>query len=384
MIFKRKLILVILSSLLLFNVWLIVTGKVYFYKALVYNFADVDDYKIFANNTISKSETPLPWKISSEYNNPPISQKLQQELDELESIAFLMIKDGEIAYEHYWNGYDLNTISGSFSMAKSVVSLLVGIAIDEGKIKHITDPITTYLPPQFGNEFSHITIQHLLTMSSGLNWDESYSNPFSMTTEAYYGYDLTSLMSTLKPESKAGIRFRYKSGDTQLLGIILQQATQMSLSEYASVKLWQPLGAEHDALWSTDNETGLEKAYCCINATARDFARIGQLVLQNGNWQNSQLIPENYLQKAQSACMLLDNDAENVTYYGYQWWLIPAYKGHDITYARGILGQYIIIIPNLNVVMVRLGKKRGNHFQNHVNEVFSMIDEAIERWGNIN
>lgn len=141
-------------------------------------------------------------------------------------------------------------------------------------------------------------------------------------------------------------------------------------------KLWQPLGAEQDAQWSTDHLNGNEKAYCCLFTNARDFARLGSLYLHKGKWHNQQILSESYIQEALTpASSLVDESNKPISYYGYQWWLLPDYKKDSIFYARGILGQYIIVIPSKQVVIVRLGKKRGEKAGNHYKEVFDIIDE---------
>lgn len=140
-------------------------------------------------------------------------------------------------------------------------------------------------------------------------------------------------------------------------------------------KLWHPLGAEQDAQWSTDHLNGNEKAYCCLFTNARDFARLGSLYLHKGKWHNQQILSESYIQEALTPASLVDESNKPISYYGYQWWLLPNYKKDPIFYARGILGQYIIVIPSKQVVIVRLGKKRGEKAGNHYKEVFDIIDE---------
>ncbi|WP_315816293.1 serine hydrolase domain-containing protein [Paraflavitalea speifideaquila] len=194
-------------------------------------------------------------------------------------------------------------------------------------------------------------------MSSGSDWDESYSNPLSVTTQAYYGSDIYKTATGVNIIHTPGTLHSYKSGDTQLLGLIVEKATGKSLSAYAAEKLWHPLGAEHPALWSTDHTGGHEKAYCCFNSNARDFARLGQLMLDSGRWKGQEIITPEYFKKSITPCGIKDEGGNACDYYGYQWWIVP--NQPDIFYARGILGQYIIVIPAKKLVMVRLGKKRS-------------------------
>jgi CubicO group peptidase (beta-lactamase class C family) len=259
-------------------------------------------------------------------------------------------------------------------MAKSYVSALVGAAIREGKIKSVDQSVSDFLPWFKDGEKKNILIKHLLTMSSGLEWDEAYANPFSVTTEAYYGDNLPSLFEKQKVESQPGKEFSYKSGDTQLLGFIVEKATGKSLAEYAEEKLWQPMGAEHDAYWSLDKQNGHEKAYCCINSNARDFARLGYLYMHKGNWKGKQLIDSSYVDSS-TTCANLSFQGGKCDFYGYQWWVVPEYKGTKVFYARGILGQAIVVVPEWNMIAVRLGKNRGEKVKNHFGLVFDMVDE---------
>jgi CubicO group peptidase (beta-lactamase class C family) len=373
--------LFLLLVFLVFNGWVFLTGKQYFYKALLYNFADIDDYKIFPQRIIGKSSKPQPWLISENYNKKNISGSLRKYLDSLQSVALIIIKNDSINYEEYWDGYSDSSFSNSFSMAKSYLSALVGAAIAEGKIKNIDQPVCDYLPEFCEGDKKKITIRHLLTMSSGLNWEEGYSSPFSPTTEAYYGTDLKKLIYHLEPIEEPGKIFRYKSGDSQLLSFLLEKATEKTLSDYAHEKLWEPMGCENNAIWSLDKENGNEKAYCCVNSNARDFAKFGKLYLDSGRINNKQIIPLEYVLNSIKPSYMPDGDLDmkKTDFYGYQWWTIPDYRGHYIFYARGILGQYIIMIPDEKIIIVRLGKIRGAKVGKHYKEIFLLIDEALNR-----
>lgn len=355
--------------------WLHMADKNYVYKALVYNFADIDDHLIFHQRTIEAPDTPIPWAESSQYNKIQLPTGLQQLHQELHSVAFLIIQNDSILYEQYWAGYSEESLSNSFSVVKSIVSVLVGVALKEGKIKSLDQPVGDFLPEFREGAKSRITLRHLLWMSSGLNWDESYSNPLSMTTEAYYGADLRKVINRLEAVEEPGQKFEYKSGDTQVLAFVLEAATGKRLADYAEEKLWQPLGAAHKAEWSIDHPTGNEKAYCCFFSNARDFARIGQLYLNQGVWRGDTIVAPDYVQASLTPSRLpTASSGETTDFYGYQWWLLPDYKGQFIFYARGILGQYIIAIPEKGLVIVRLGKKRGAKVGNHPSEVMAMID----------
>ena len=359
--------------------WIHMADKNYLYKAVLYNFADIDDRDIFHQREIDAPRKAQPWPLASNYNKvklPPSLTKLHQDLG---SVAFLLVHNDSILYEQYWDGYSSKSLSNSFSVAKSIVSMLVGIAIKDGHIKSVNQPVGDFLPEFKAGKKANITIKHLLWMSSGLNWDESYGSPLSVTTEAYYGTDLKKVIGRLQAVEEPGEEFSYKSGDTQVLAMVLQAATGKSLSKLAEEKLWKPLGAAHDAEWSLDRPGGLEKAYCCFYSNARDFARLGKLYLHNGIWNRDTIVPPAYIKASLTPSSLIDKrDQEKVNFYGYQWWLLPGYKGQNVFYARGILGQYIIVIPEKNIVMVRLGKERAERVGKHPGEVLDMIDAANE------
>ena len=212
-------------------------------------------------------------------------------------------------------------------------------------------------------------------MSSGSDWDESYANPLSITTESYYGSDLYKTATGVKIVREPGTYHSYKSGDTELLGLILAKATGKSVSEYASDVLWKPLGAEHPAKWSLDKKGGYEKSFCCFNTNARHFARIGQLMLDSGRWNGQAIIDSSYYMQSITACGIPDEGETPCDYYGYQWWIYPNVPG--VFYARGILGQYIIVIPSKDIVIVRLGHKRS---ENYVDGAPKEVGELIN-WG---
>ncbi len=325
---------------------------------LKHTFADVDDYRLFNSHTITKSAHPKAWSIQSDYNNKKPNRDLLDFFSDRKTCAYLVIQDGKIKYEQYWENYNPTTISGSFSMAKTVNALLIGKLVEQGKITSLEDDVKQYVPQLTNIPNGKLTIKEVLTMSANMDWDESYWNIFSLTAASYYGNDLDKLMAKLKLRNNGntGKLFEYQSSCTQILGYIIRNVTHKSVAENAREYLWNPLGAESDAIWSTDDH-GVEKSFCCLNATARDFARLGQLVLQNGKWDKVQLIDSAYIAAMTTpATYLKDSKGHVCDWYGYQTWMIN-YKGHQIPYFRGILGQFIFVVPDRNAVIVRLGKK---------------------------
>ncbi len=331
----------------------------YLQNALIYRTPDIDDYQIFNNREV-ESGNYIPWDSAADYNKKKLDREIIQQMDSLLPVAFLIVQNGKLKFEKYWDNYSDSSLSNSFSMAKSVISLLIGIAIDDGLIKSVDQPVADFVKEFNTEENKNLRIRDLLTMSSGLNWDEHYSSPFSLTTQAYYGEDLRGLVKKLKVIEPFGKKWNYLSGNTQLLALILEKACEMTVSEYASRKLWKPIGAKNPALWSIDNPDGTEKAYCCFNSNARDFARIGQLILNEGMFNDIQVVSKAYLDSATRAASYLKDDHGNpVDFYGYQFWIVN-YGGYRIPFARGILGQYIFAIPGKNAVVVRLGHKRSD------------------------
>jgi len=368
----------------IFFVIMVILAVIYFFLpayvqiALIHQTPDIDDYNIFENRTVKAGEGQ-PWPLSFHYNSYQISQKDREEMEALEPVAFLVIQNGEILYEEYWDNYGPSSLSNSFSAGKSIVSLLVGIALDEGYIKSLDQKVMDFIPEYNKTGNRDLTIRNVLTMSSGLNWDEAYSSPFSLTTEAYYGSNLPSLIKSLDVVTTPGEKFKYLSGNSEVLAMIVQAATGKSISDYASEKIWQKIGAENDALWSLDHKNGMEKAYCCFNTNARDFARFGQLVLNQGKWDSTQIVSWEYLKEAISpASYLLSKNDKPLDYYGFQYWIIN-YNGMKIPYMRGILGQYIIPIKEKNAVVIRLGVKRSKDYKNHhPKDVYQYLDLAMK------
>jgi CubicO group peptidase (beta-lactamase class C family) len=374
---KKKIIRIILYLFICFLL-IFVLAPTYLSKAILHGYANIDDYQIFENRLVRNAQV-VPWQHDSSYNHRRIGPEHQVIFDTFGTTAYVVVQNNKIVHEEYWDGTTDTTLSNSFSIAKSIVSLLIGCLIDEGKIRNTDQLVTDFLPDFKNTNGYSLRIKDLLTMSSGIDWDEEYSSLFSPTTEAYYGDNLTNQVLSLKIKSEPGKIFVYQSCNTQLLGLIIEKASGKTISEYASEKLWKPLGAEHPVLWSLDRSDGVEKAYCCFNSTATDFARIGQMVLDSGQFNKRQIVSKAYLKEATSpATWVKGEDGSPLDYYGFQFWLL-SHKGHKVIYARGILGQYIFIIPSMNTVVVRLGTNRSKVQQNHVpTDVFAYLDAAFK------
>ena len=246
---------------------------------------------------------------------------------------------------------DLNS-----AMAKSIISTLVGCAIDDGLIQSVDEPVINYIPELKEEEnFNQVTIEHALQMTTSLDFNESYINPFGDATTFYYGRNLRKSVLKMELKGKPGESCEYVSGNTQLLGLVLERALKTkTITAYLEEKIWIPLGMEYEASWSIDRKkNGLEKTFCCVNARARDFAKIGRLYLNKGNWNGQQIISKEWVEQS-TKYDTVNNSAGN---YQYQWW-IPNKKGDFM--AVGILGQYVFVSPEENLVIVRMGKNYGD------------------------
>jgi CubicO group peptidase (beta-lactamase class C family) len=368
-----------------FNLLIIISGKSWMYKAISITYLKghtssyIHDFMHFPANTM-EAGTHQEWAIANNYNKAQLPEFIKPVNESLETVAFMVIINDSIQYEKYWHGYSADTMSNSFSMSKSWVSTLIGIALTEGKIKSVDQQVCDFLPNFCDGRNSELTIKDLLTMSSGLNWTEDYYNPIGQTAEAYYGSGLRELVSNLKVIETPGKVFKYHSSCTQLLTFIVEAATGETISEYASKKLWLPMGAKHPAIWNTDVEGGDEKGFCCINSNARDFARLGKLYLHQGNWNGTQLLDSSYVKDATSIADLLDKKGNVNTNYGYQFWLAER-QGLSVYYARGLWGQYVICIPEKNMIVVRLGRKFGAILENgHHEDFYQFIDAALKMY----
>lgn len=360
--------------------YLALPSNYYLRRAFTHFSPKIDQYPIFENRIV-KAGAPEPWKQSTAYNTLSIPDKYQPTFDELGTVAYLIIKDSTLLFEQYWEGYSPLSHSNSFSMAKSIVSLAVGCAIDDGKIKNVDQPVSDFVPGFSGYNGKPLTIRHLLTMSAGVDFQEAYTSPFSPTTKLYYGNDLEKITFGMKEIEEPGVNFVYQSGITQLLAFVIEKAVGEPISTYVSHKLWTPMHAEEDALWSLDRKDGMEKAYCCFNSNARDFARFGQLLLNKGNWDGRQLVAASYLEEATSpdSSLIFKTHEEPNRCYGFQFWHLT-YQGLSIPYMRGILGQYVFVIPEKNAVVVRLGHKRGDGYteQHYPDDINTWLGAAIE------
>jgi len=390
-LFKKIIYYLVLFLIAGVSIFLLLPSNYYVRRALVHFKPTINQYTIFQNRVV-KADDPHPWEFSPDVEDKQIAPEFADEFKSYKTVAFIVIQHKKIILEQYWYNYTPLNLSNSFSMSKSIISLLIGCAITDGYIKNVDQPVSDFLPEWTSFDGKVLTIKDLLTMSAGVEWDESYNSLFSKTTEAYYGKNLWKLALTEKLIEKPGVRFNYQSGVSQILAFLLQKATDKTISDYASEKLWTPIQAEEDAYWSLDKKNGNEKAYCCFNTNARDFARLGQLILNKGEWDGEQVVDSNYIKAATTPASWLKftrrlrpdetvaREPVPCSFYGYQFWILN-YQGLKIPYMKGMLGQYIFVIPELDAVIVRLGKKRDNEFnveQEYTKDVDLWLKAGLE------
>ena len=332
--------------------------------------AYIDDYPSFENETID-NEAAQPWPQHTKYNSAQPTELLQTTNERLGTVAFLIIKNDSVFYEDYAQDYGPSSQTNSFSMAKSITSAMLGKAIQDGFIKSLDQPVGDFFEVF---KDAKTTVGDLSSMASGLDWEESYKSPFSITARAYYDDDLAETILNQKVTEEPGQYFKYLSGNTQLLGMVIQKATGTPLAQYLSENFWKPMGMEQPALWQVDDDKNkLAKTYCCIASNARDFARFGKLYKQGGLWNDEQLLPADFV--TQSIHPRFPEDQE----YGYGFWL-SNHRGKDIFAMRGILGQYVITIPEDDLIIVRLGHQRGSFIDGKpfTQDFYNYIDATYE------
>ncbi|MBL0036217.1 MAG: serine hydrolase [Flavobacteriales bacterium] len=378
----KKILIWTVSILALLIALAYLTGNGHLVRGMRYTYLigrgspEIDDRDFFPYNTIAAT-APQPWPVGSRYGKLALKPEQEKELKDLYSVGFAVIQNDSLIFEQYWNGWDADSVSNSFSVAKSYVSVLTGIAIQDGVIKSVQQPVGDYLPEFKDGCYAKITIENVLTMATGLDWSESGANPFSDNAKGYYGTNVRELSLSQPCRDEPGKEFDYISGGTQIMAEVIEAAYKRPLDELVREKIWTPLGCEHDAYWGKDRADGDFKAFCCLYATARDFGRIGQMYLDSGMWHGKQIVPRDYWQASITPAKLLDKGKPNER-YGYFWWLAEI-DGKPIHYCRGFHGEYVVVIPHERLVFVRTGMKREEvNAEGHPQDVFQWIAIARE------
>ena len=338
-----------------------------------YTTAYLEDYKEFDNVKI-ENDVPQPWPKHKDYNSVTETERLQKYNEAYGAIAYVIIKNDSIWFENYYDGFDENSKTNSFSMAKSYVSGLMGKAIEEGYIKSLDQPVSDFFPEFSEGLAAKLTVGDLSSMSSGTNWVEKYYSPLSITTRAYFDDDLKKIILGLKVIKEPGQAYKYSSGDTQLLAMVIEKATGKKLYNYLTESFWKPLGSENETLWQVDSkEHDLVKAYCCIASNAKDFARFGKLYKDHGKWKGEQLLDSAFVARS-----ITPRFAESPQ-YGYGFWMQKR-DGKSFFMMRGHLGQYVIVEPEDNIIIVRLGHQKSPDAANQIfsDDISIYIEEAYK------
>jgi CubicO group peptidase (beta-lactamase class C family) len=374
-----KVIAIVASLLIVVVVTVKFTGNQHLLTAVVRTYlngevtANINDHSVFHTRVI-KAGVAQPWPLHPEYSDQNLPTELTEYMAANHGAAFAVVHQGKLLAEHYLPGYGPDSKTNSFSMAKTVVTLLLGIAIEEGYIDGMDQPLTDFLPEFSKDEFGRqASVGSLSSMTSGYDWDEHYYSPLSPTVKLVYGDDVEQFVLGRSFTKAPETHWYYSSASTQLLVVVITRALQAknpeaSLAEYLSQKLWLPLGMNADGLWHLDN-SGMELGFCCINTSARNFAKLGQLMLQDGEWVGQQLVPSQFIEKMRNPVAK--------PFYGYSTWI---YNDSSQSYYafRGHLGQYIIVVPDHDLVVVRLGESR-NQNQDLTTDILPFyIEQALQ------
>ncbi|MCC6144352.1 MAG: beta-lactamase family protein [Candidatus Hydrogenedentes bacterium] len=358
----RRLLLGLLIVLVLIALFLgaLIAFSPTYRRMAQYGNSDIRDHEIFPTRALRPAET------SFQFNENLISLDALQERvgDDVDiastilntpTVAFLVIQNDELLHESYYRGYERASRVTVFSVSKAITTTLLGCAIRDGFISGLDAPVAKYIPELASAGMDTIQLKHLAQMTAGLNYREMEGNPFCLHARLYYGTDGDAMMMGLRGVRPPGQAFEYQSGATQLLALCLDRALKpRTLTDYLQTTLWNPLGMEFPASWSTDfADPGLEKAYCGIAMSAIDLAKIGRLMLRRGDWNGAQVLPENWVELVTQRDTS-EGSAEN---YQYGWWLLDPEEG-DYR-AAGHLGQYLYVNPKRNIIIVRFGESTG-------------------------
>ncbi len=367
------------SLLIPFAIIFIISSCNFPVKSVYRAYPSNQDYKTFVNEVIERSEAPFSFEempledrpdlfLNDETNGVFLFNHLDKTLEEHNNTGFLIIQHDTIIYERYESGYDQDSYHPSFSVAKSFTSALVGIAMDEGFIRDEHDLVLQYIPElEKHPESQTLTIKHLLNHTSGLKVK------LQVDANLYYGNDIWKGINQIKFDYPPGTKQYYANINTQLLGIVLKRATGEANYQYLQEKLWKPIGMESDALWSVDKKNHLTKAYCCLSATARDYAKLGRLYLNMGDWNGQQIVSEDWVRKSTAR-----DTTDGSSYgYGYSWQI--GLKEYGDYQAAGLNEQYIYVNPKKQLIIVALNdrEKRIKYKNLNWHYVFRQIGDQL-------
>jgi CubicO group peptidase (beta-lactamase class C family) len=335
----------------------------YAFRAVLWRPVGIKDIKRFPSDSI-RNQSPgssfhhnagniqlvIPAGYPADGNATPFDEFLENS----NTLAFLVIRNDTLIYSKYFQGHGRSSVFPSFSVAKSFISALTGIAIEEGYIRNLDQPVSDFFPELEKKGYGKVTIRDLLSMRAGIDFKEEYKDPFGDVAKLYYGKNSRKFILGLDVITEPGATYYYQSGNTQLLSMVLEKATGKRVSDYLEAKIWKPAGMSFPATWSLDSERHREvKAFCCINASAEDFARFGELFTGNGYYQGRKIVPENWVKET----LTIQSDSRDSRGYPYTYFWRVRENGEFFAY--GVMGQYIYGCPSKNTVIVRLGAKAG-------------------------
>lgn len=347
-------------------------------RILGWNKANVDDYKKFPYAIVGRDSSAVPSSLLTLHNHSLLRMPVAMNGDTSSLDAFLMARQttawlvsrsDTLVSEYYAPGWDSSSLLTSFSIAKSFVGTLVGIALTEGAIRSVDQPVTDFLPWLIHPEMNRVTLRHLLNMRAALDFDEGYSSLFSPMPKLYYGRNTRAQVEKSSLKGVPGFEYEYQSLCTQLLSMSLESATGSSVSDYLETRLWHPLGMESDAIWSrASNSDSTVKSFCCLNMVGRDYIRFGLLWMNRGMWNGRRVIPEVWVAETLSDTL---NSKDSRGYsYSHQWRIMP----DGAMFAKGVLGQYLWINPSLRLVIARFGKTEAD---TDWVKVFRQVEESF-------
>lgn len=331
----------------------------------------IDDFTLYPARHLTPSRSPFQFAEGADARLVPDlveiagaeRRRLADTLSDSETIAFLIINDDTILYEHYDGGHTAESLSQYFSVTKSVTSALIGAAVDDRIIRSSEQQVVDFVPEFVGRGFDRLTIGHLLNMTSGIDYVES-DNPFGLHVPFNYTSDIERMMLDFRMAGEPGDEFQYKSGDVGLLSLVLSRAlAPRTITAYAQERLWTPLGMEFEGVWSVDRESGLEKAWCCLAGTARDLAKIGRLYLEHGEWNGARVLSASWVDRSvregrvDASVWPASFGAAGFRGYGNWWWLLTKDEGDYL--AQGKDGQFLYVNPTRDTIIVRLGRSAG-------------------------
>jgi CubicO group peptidase (beta-lactamase class C family) len=364
-IFKRIILgLAVLLAILIF----VVLSNTYLRRYVVLNSPDVYDYKHLPFRVIKydredvvtfdkQSDFDVNNMLPLNFNGRKINN-LDKFLSDNFTTAFIILKNDVLLYERYFNGHVRSTGCKSYSVSKNFISALIGIAIDEGLIKSVDEPVVNYVPELKDKRLNTLTIRHCLSATTGLKFHKGGAWPWQDDVRVYYSGDLRKLLSNIKFGEEPGTVYNTEEYSSCLLALVLERATHTKVSNYLSEKIWKPLGMEFDALWTLDREAeGLEVANSGLTARPIDFVKFGRLYLNKGNWNDKQIVPQKWIEESTVP------DPNSISYwrdgyYNSMWWGTIKKDAYEYS-ANGHFSQRIYIAPEKNLVIVRFGTDTG-------------------------